>query len=124
MGNEYLRAFVIGSSCIVFLPYFYIVSNFDVKKFNFNYKYYTFLAPIALGLMNLFSLLLAKQFDLSKRLRFLLMSIIAPTIVLFVVIYFKIYNYTKSEWINHIFKLYLLYFIVFNLVISTLDKYV
>lgn len=124
MRNDYLRAFVIGSSCIVFLPYFYAVSNFDPKKFNFNYKYYTFLAPIALGLMNLFSLIIANLFHLSNRLRFLVMSIIAPSMVLFVITYFKIYNYTKSEWESHIIKLYILYFVVFNIIIATLDKYV
>ena len=94
MSNEYLRSFVIGSSCLVFLPYFYIVSNFDPRQFNFDYTLYTYFAPIALGIMNLISLLLAKKFNISTKNRFLYTSIIAPTMVLFTVIYFNIYNYT------------------------------
>ena len=124
MINQYLRAFVIGSSCLVFLPYFYVVSHFTKEKFNFDYMTYTFLAPPSLGLMNMISLFIANQLNISKTNRFLLTSLIAPTIVLFTVVYFKIYNYKNREWVNHIVKLYLLYFIVFNIILFTLDKYV
>lgn len=123
MTNEYLRAFVIGSSCFVFLPYFYFVSNFDKKYFNFDYKIYTYFAPIALGLMNLTSLIVAKMFNISHNNRFLYSSIIAPTLVLFSVIIFNIYNYTIYDWFIHIINLYLLYFIVFNYIMYYLDKY-
>jgi hypothetical protein len=124
MGNEYLRAFVIGSSCLVFLPYFFVVSRFKKEKFNYNYNSYTFTAPITLGLMNVISLFIANKFDLSKRNRFLLISILAPTFVLVSVIYFKIYNYTRKEWIRHIVSIYVFYFIVWNLIAYNLDKYV
>lgn len=124
MTNKYLRAFVIGSSFFVFIPYFYAVSNFDPKHFNFDYKIYTYLAPFALGLMNLFSLILAKKFNISNHNRFLYTSIIAPTFVLSTVYYFNIYNYTIHEWMEHIINVYLLYFIVFNYVVYFLDKYV
>jgi hypothetical protein len=124
MSNQYLRAFVIGSSCFVFLPYFYAVSQFEPSYFNYDYKSYTFLAPVALGFMNLISLILAKEFNISNKNRFLYTSIIAPTFVLFTVIYFNIYNYTIYEWFNHIIKLYLLYFIVVNYILYYLDKHV
>jgi len=124
MTNEYLRAFVIGSSCFIFLPFFYAVSRFKSEKFNFDYTAYTLIAPIALGIMNMMSLFIAKKFYLSKRIRFLLASLIAPTVVLCFVIYFHIYNYTKSEWISHILGLYLLYFIVFNVILFLLENYV
>lgn len=124
MGNEYLRSFVIGSSCLVFLPYFYIVSNFDPRQFNFDYKIYTYFAPAALGIMNLISLILANKFNISKKNRFLYTSIIAPTLVLFTVIFFNIYNYNICDWIYHTINLYLLYFIVFNYIVYYLDKYV
>ena len=94
MTNEYLRAFVIGSSFPVFLPFFYSVSRFEKEKFNFNYEAYTFLAPPSLGFMNVVSLFLANQLDINKKLRFLLTSLIAPTMVLFTVIVLNIYNYT------------------------------
>jgi len=124
MGNDYLRAFVIGSSCLVFLPYFFAVSRFKKEDFNFSYKPYTFLAPVALGLINVISLFFANQFDLSKENRFLLISIIAPTIVLATIILLKIYNYTRKEWASHIVSLYIFYFIIWNLFVYNLDKYV
>jgi hypothetical protein len=124
MTNKYLRSFVIGSSCLVFFPYFYAVSNFDPNKFNYDYKWYTFLAPIGLGLMNMISLIAAEKWGLSSRNRFLYTSIIAPTLVLSAVILFKVYNYTAEDWVSHIIGMYLLYFVVLNFVLYYLDKYV
>jgi hypothetical protein len=124
MGNEYLRAFVIGSSFLVFLPYFFVVSHFKKSYFNFNYKFYTFLAPIVLGLMNVVSLFIANQFNLSKKNRYLLISILAPTLVMITVTFFNVYTYTFQRRISHYVQLYLLYFIVWNFVVFNLDKYV
>jgi hypothetical protein len=122
MVKEYLRAFVIGSSYLAFLPFFYSVYGFEKEKFNFDYSLYTFLAPPTLGLMNVISLFIANKLNINKKQRFLLTSIIAPTIVVITVIYFNIYNYTLEEWVSHIVQLYLLYFIVFNSVIYALDR--
>jgi hypothetical protein len=124
MTNEYLRAFVIGSSFLVFLPFFYSVYNFKKEKFNFSYDIYTFLAPPALGIMNVISLLIANKFNISKKNRFLLTSFIAPTLVLLTVVFLNIYNYTFEEWVSHTVQLYLLYFIVVNVIIYNLDKYI
>jgi len=124
MINEYIRAFVIGSSFLVFLPYFFAVSRFNSKDFNFSYVPYTFLAPISLGLMNVFSLFIANKLHLSKENRFVLISLLAPTLVLFTIVFFKIYNYTRQEWIHHTVNLYIMYFYVWNFVVYNLDKYV
>lgn len=124
MKNEYIRAFVIGSSFLVFLPYFFAVSRFNPKDFNFSYVLYTFLAPVCLGLMNVFSLFIKNKFNLSNENRFLFISLLAPTLVLLTVMFFKIYNYTKKRWISHSVKVYLLYFCVWNFVVYNLDKYV
>jgi len=126
MNNQYLRAFVIGSSFFVFFPYFFIVSSLKKTNVNFSYKYYTFLAPIALGLFNVLSLYLSIIFNLTKISRFILISLIAPTLVALTVYFFKAYNNlnTFSEWFNYLWKLYLLYFIVFNFDVYLLDKYV
>ena len=124
MKNTYLRAFVIGSSFLVFLPYFWAVSGFKKSKFNFDFTYYVFIAPPALGVMNMVSLLITDYFHLTNRMRYLIASVIAPTCILMLVKYFNIYNYTKEEWIQHIFYLYLLYFVVFNFIVYFLDKYI
>jgi ATP/ADP translocase len=80
---------------------------------------------VALGFMNMFSLLLAKQFNLSKRMRFLAISLLAPSVVLIYVYLMKVYNYTTQEqWFEHIWKLYLFYFITFNVVVYLLDRFI
>ena len=126
MTNQYLRAFVIGSSFLVFIPYFLIVSRFEEKHINFTYKYYTFFAPIALGVFNVLSLYLANKFNLTTKNRFLLISLIAPTLVALTVYFFKAYHnlITLNQWFNYLIKLYLLYFIIFNFDVYLLDRYV
>ena len=125
MKNEYLRAFVIGSSFFVFFPYFFSVSKLkEYKKINYDYVSYSFIAPIALGLMNIVSLYLAKEFNFSKIHRFLFMSVFAPTIVLIFVSLFGVYNFSSKDWLQYIVGLYVLYFIIWNFVIYSLDKYV
>lgn len=124
MGNEYLRAFVIGSCFFTIFPYFYVVSKLDPKKMNYDPISYTQFAPIALGLMNVFSLILANAFHLSREQRYLAVSLIAPTLVLFFVVLSKSYNYTQKDWIQYVIALYALYFITFNFTMRLLDKYV
>jgi hypothetical protein len=125
MSKQYLRAFVIGSSFFVFIPYFIAVKSFDKKLVNYSYENYTLYAPIGLGLYNVLSLYIANQVNLTKRNRFFLISLLAPTLVVLTVYFLKAYNYTTiQQWFNHIWKLYLLYFIVFNFVVYYLDKHV
>jgi len=124
MSNQYLRAFVIGSSFLVFIPYFIAVRSLDKKLVNYSYENYTLYAPIGLGLYNVLSLYIANKFNLAKRNRFLFISLLAPTLVAIGVYTRKAYNYTINQWFNHIWILYLLYFVVFNFVIYYLDKYV
>jgi hypothetical protein len=124
MYKDYLRAFVIGSCFFVFFPFFFIVSQFSRKKSNIDYVFYTYYAPLVLGLFNVFSLYISDIYHLVPRSRFLFISLFAPTIVLMTVVLFKVYNYTWNDWIIHILKLYLLYFCIFNGVVYLLDKYV
>jgi hypothetical protein len=123
MINPYLRAFVIGSSVLVFLPYFLVVKSMVTK--NYSYDDYTLLAPIGLGVFNVLSLVLANKLNLSRKNRFLMISVLAPTFVTFFIYFIKAYNYTTvNQWFNHIWKLYLFYFIVFNFVVYYLDKHI
>lgn len=121
--NEYLRAFVIGSCFFVFFPYFIIVYYFLGKSIS--YAPYTFIAPIALGLFNVLSLILSKQFHLTKTQQFLSISLIAPTLVALFVYTFKIYGFnTISGWTQYLITLYAIYFFVFNVVVYLLDKHI
>jgi hypothetical protein len=126
MVNQYLRAFVIGSSFFVFIPYFLAVKYLSEQKLiNYSYENYTLYAPIGLGLYNIFSLYVANKMKISKRYSLFLLSIIAPSVVAIGIYTRKAYNYTSiNQWFNHIWKLYLVYFIVFNFILYYLDKYV
>ncbi len=121
--NEYLRAFVIGSCFFVFFPYFVIVYYFLGKSVP--YAPYTIIAPIILGLFNVLSVIISKQFHLTKTQRFMSISLIAPTLVALFIYTFKIYGFnTISSWTQHLIKLYAVYFFAFNVVVYLLDKHI
>lgn len=120
--NEYLRAFVIGSCFFIFFPYFFIVHFYLREKVA--YVPYTFYAPVALGLFNVLSLLIAKRFQLSREQRYMTIGVIAPTLVALTVYTFNVYDYNTYGWISHIVQLYVFYALMFNVVVYLLDKYV
>ena len=55
---KYLKDFVLGSSYLVFLPYFYSVHNSQSTK-NYSYYEYTLVAPVWFGIWNIISLIIA-----------------------------------------------------------------
>ena len=124
MYNEIIRAFVIGSCFFVIIPFYYLVYHFDSNSSNINFMNYIFYAPLGLGLFNVLSLIIAKKLKLTSRLRFFIISLITPSIVTAIILYFKTYNYTLFEWYFHIFNLYLFYFFIFNVIVYFLDKHV
>jgi hypothetical protein len=124
MTNEYLRAFVIGSSFLVFFPYFFIVSQINPKDKNYSYLSYSFIAPLFLGGINMFSLYIQKIYRLSREERFFFISMFAPTFVFCVSLITKVYHFSLfSKWIVYLLCIYLLYFIVWNIIVYYLDKY-
>ena len=119
----YLKEFIIGSSYLVFLPYFYAVKNSQSKK-NYSYYHYTLVAPVWLGFWNVISLIIAEYFGLSKRLRFLIISIISSLCIMSIAFYFKTYNFTNTEWRKYFFYIFIKYLLVWNIVVFYLDKYI
>lgn len=124
MWNEYLRAFVIGSSYLVFFPYFLAVGAADEKQLNYTYKDYTFVAPLYLGIMNMISLYFANTYALSRRMRYVLFGSISPVIVSCFSYIFQTYNYSNERWISYAVGLFIKHFLIFNIIIYSLDKYI
>ena len=120
----YLRAFVIGSSFFVFFLFFFFVSRFDPKKFHYPYKNYTLIAPLFLGIMNMVALWMERTWHLTRRMKYFVMSILAPSCVLAFVYITKTYTYTRSEWIYHMICIFVVYSFVFNIILYELDKLV
>ncbi len=124
MWREYLRAFVIGSSYLVFFPHFLAVGMADEKQLNYTYKQYTFVAPLYLGLMNMISLFFANTYNLSRRTRYILFGSISPLIVSSFSYLFQTYNYSTEKWIIYVIGLFSKHFLIFNIIIYSLDKYI
>jgi len=125
MSDEYLRAFVIGSSFLIFSPFLFLfIQLIKPKEVSYSYLTYSFVAPISLGIMNVLSLYFQKIYHLSTENRFLTMSLFAPTFVLSFVLFMKLYHFTYPEkWILYIISLYFMYFFTWNFTMYYIDKY-
>nr|QBK87326.1 MAG: hypothetical protein LCMAC201_02360 [Marseillevirus LCMAC201] len=97
---RYLRAFVIGSSYAVFISFF-IGAGFIVKNKNYDYAKYTLIAPLYLGMMNMFGLYLSEQFDWSLNKRFLLTGLLSGVVVAIFASVTKAYTFTQEEWLKY-----------------------
>jgi hypothetical protein len=118
----YLRAFVIGSSFFVFFLFFFFVSQFDPKKFHYPYKNYTLIAPLFLGIMNMVALWIERTWHLTRRMKYFIVSILAPLCVLTVVYLANIYTYTRADWISHIISMFIVYSFICNVILYELDS--
>ena len=119
---KYLKQFIIGSSFIVILPFYYAVYNSRKEK-NYTYYNYTLVAPIWLGLWNVISLILARHFKLSMRNRFLLVSFISSVMIMIISTYFKTYDFSKDEWIKYYIEIFIKYLIIWNILVYNVEKY-
>lgn len=124
MWNDYLRAFVIGSSYLVFVSHFLAVGTADETQLNYTYKQYTFVAPVYLGLMNMISLFVANAYNFSRRTRYVVFGSLSPIIVSSFSYLFQTYTYSTEKWITYVIGLFIKHFIIFNVIIYSLDKYI
>ena len=119
---KYLKQFVIGSSFLVFSPFYYAVQNNQPKK-TYDYYTYSLIAPVWFGIWNIISLILAQQFNLTMRERFVLISIISSLSIMSLATYLQSYNFTKEEWKKYYLYIFIKYMIVWNIVIYNIEKY-
>ena len=120
---KYLRDFIIATSIVVVAPFYYFVHNSQKHK-PYSYYQYTIVAPLWFGFFNVISLIIADKFNLSKRLRFLLISLISYLTIIFIVHYFNVYKLTANEWIKYYIYQFFRYLIIWNIIIFYLDKYI
>lgn len=118
---KYLKQFIIGSSYLVFLPFYYAVYNLRPEK-TYSYYNYTLVSPLWFGIWNVISLIIAEYLSLSLRLRFILVSILSSFSIMTIAKYFKSYNFTKAEWNRYYIHIFIKYLIVWNFVIYLLEK--
>ena len=119
---KYLKQFVIGSSYIIFAPFYYAVENSQPKK-TYSYYNYTLVAPVWFGIWNIVSLKLAEYLKLTMHQRFLLVSILSSLSIMAIATYLKSYNFTKEEWRKYYLYIFIKYMLVWNVVMYSLEKY-
>jgi hypothetical protein len=124
MNTNYFRAFIIASSIMVVLPHFLAVAQIDETKMNYTYEQYTIIAPIYYGLMNMLSLYLALTLNLSLRQRFLLIGTLSPLLVISISYFSGAYKYDTNEWLNYGVNLFIKHFLIWNIVVFFLDKFI
>ena len=121
---KYLKEFVIGSSGFVTIPWFISV-NYSQRK-TYSYYDFTMYSPIRLGLWNVGSLILQEYLGLSTQMRFILITILHWLATIISVKYYKLYTFVNDEieMNKYYIKLFIAYFIHWNIVIYNLEKYI
>lgn len=123
VSEEYLKAFIIGSSLPVFILFFIAVAKMERKKeAKYSYEYYTLIAPLYLGLLNMLGLSISKQYNLSRLYRFLITAIIGASIVAIFITVMDVYNFkSKNRWYEQYFWLFVTYIFVFVVIVNGID---
>jgi len=117
---KYLTQFVVGSSYLVFAPFFYSVQQYTVK--NYDYYHYTLVAPLWFGIWNIISLVIADMFNLTMQKRFFIISIISSISIMIKATLSKSYNFTKDEWNRYYLYIFIKYMVVWNLIIYNIER--
>lgn len=115
----YLKQFVIGSCALVFLPLY--MGYYKLKRKENSFYKYTIITPLWFGLWNVLSLIVAKQFNLNMRTRFLLVSILSYLSTLTYVVNNNIYDFTETDWHYYYVLLLFTYLFIWNIVIYNLE---
>lgn len=122
--SGYLKSFLSGSSILIVFPFYMEVLQLPKSKKNYTYKTYSQIAPIYLGFLNMFSYCLENNLGLSKLQRLLIVSIISPSIVLYIAKKGNSYNFSKKEWMLYSVYLFLRHFITYFIIIYFIEKMV
>lgn len=122
MTNEYFKSFIIGSSFPVFAIYFYSVAHYSDKEINYSYKDYTLLAPVFLGLLNMFGLYISQKYNLNRWQRFFFTGLFGAIFVSLFITLFKAYNFDNQErWFEQYVGLFVVYIFVFCVIVNLVD---
>lgn len=119
---DYLKSFIVGSSFPVFIFFFLSVMNLPHK--NYSYEFYTIIAPLYLGTMNMLSLYLARYYKLNLRERYLLIGILSPLIVISAVFLTGAYPFNSVSKLHYMLRIIMIHFIIFNFVVYYIELYV
>ena len=102
----------------------YTINQVPTDYYEFDGYVYLITSPIIIGLSNVLSLFLLKKFNLSLKSRILLISSINTLFTIFIVYYYKIYNWKKNSIKSNTypFKLFIANLITYYIVIYILER--
>ena len=120
--SGYLKSFISGSSILIVFPFYIEVLNIPKSKRNYTYQLYTQIAPLYLGMMNMFSYCLQTNLGLSNLQRLLLISIISPSIVVYIAKQGNSYNFSKKEWMLYSIYIFLRHLVTYFIVIYFIER--
>jgi hypothetical protein len=120
---DYLKAFTIGTSSLVWFHHMALLALTKEENYNFSFKAYSILAPLYYGLMTMFALYLGKTFGWSLRKRLFITSIISIIFVAFLTYINKSYNLGPKETAKYLINHVLRHLIAFNLIIYYIYEY-
>lgn len=117
---SYLKSFIIGSSYPTFFLFLFAV-DYEQKK-TYSYNFYSKYVPFALGIANVLSRFVAKQFNLTLEQRFFYTTIIGIIHTLISSRKFEYYNYNNNEWCKYNIIILFLYTFTFMIVMYNLER--
>ena len=120
--TTYLKSFVVASSWAATFPFFYTVGK--LKQKNYSYYQYSLIAPLWLGAWNVVSLIAANYFGLSTHLRFFLLTLLTYSLSIIIVRTTKAYHYNSQQWRDYYLRLFLKHFLLWNVIVFYLEKYI
>ena len=119
---KYLKQFVVASSWMAIAPFLHGVNK--IKDKNYTYYDYSIQVPFFFGIYNIISLIFAEFFGLSMRARLLLLSLVTYIGTVIQVKINKRYKFTKEEWNKYYIRVFLKHFVLWNVVVYYLEKYI
>ena len=84
------------------------------------YFFYTIIAPVYLGLMSVFAVMIYQHYKISIRKAFLIISIISPIVVSTAITLCKVYTFSKSRLREQYIRLFGYHMFLFNAVIANI----
>lgn len=117
---SYLRAFIIGSSFFVFVPFFLKVQSIPKHERGYSYYTYSIIAPFYLGLMTAMALYLFPPSSYSLLQRYAYIGLISPMIVSSIAYFFNLYP-GKTNWSAYFIRLTLKHLFTFLVIVRSID---
>jgi hypothetical protein len=132
--KQLLKAFIIGSSWLVFVMLFVGFFNYRGKLNPSNcmtnilgfdpFMTYAIIAPLYIGSMSVLAIMIKNRYDISTRKAFFLVGIVSALIVSIVITVCRVYNFSKQRLFEQYIRLQLYHFILYSGIIANLYIYI